>query len=153
MKKKGVSPLIATVLLIGFAISIAAVAAIWSVDYLKQQSQKEDLRIGAESICATGVEISVKSAKCVAGKINDFVIKNGGSEKIVGFTVRIEGDKGIEVVTAPNAINQNEQKSIIPEPSYSVSKVGAVESLEVIPIIKNENFTQRCTEMAIKTEC
>ena len=62
-KKRGISPLIASVLLIGFTIAIVAMIFIWWGDFVKQKTINEGLKNDAERACMNEVEIDVKSAK------------------------------------------------------------------------------------------
>ncbi len=58
LNKKGISPLIATVLLIGFVIMMAILIWFWWNKVLKEQARKIGETSTAEWICANEVEFS-----------------------------------------------------------------------------------------------
>ncbi len=50
--KKGISPLIATVLLIGFAVALAAVVIKWGLDFIKNKADATESPTQNKIICA-----------------------------------------------------------------------------------------------------
>ena len=83
MNKKGISPLIATVLIIGFVIVLAALVMQWGGDLFKnvqdETSKTSDFKITCSSKL-TGLEVSIKDGKVVVDNKND--------QDIAGFKVR-----------------------------------------------------------------
>ena len=112
-KKRGISPLIASVLLIGFTIAIVAMIFIWWGDFVKQKTIKEGLKNEAERACMDEVDIDVKSAKETANGL-EFIINNRGSEKIVAFRFRIDddSDSGVSTVFVQDEIGAVSQGTV-----------------------------------------
>lgn len=81
MKKRGISPLIATILLIGFAIAIAAVVFTWGRGYVTETAEKEGSLSQAQLEC-NQVEIEINE---------DNTITNIGSRAIDGLIIRKDG--------------------------------------------------------------
>ncbi len=78
--KKAISPLIATVLLIGFVVAIGAVVMIWGKGFITERAQKEGALSQAQLDCNL-VEIDLEG---------DYII-NVGSITIGGFIIRGNG--------------------------------------------------------------
>ena len=101
-KKRGISPLIASVLLIGFVIAVAAMLFIWWGDFVKQKAIKEGLQNDAQRDCMSYVDIDVKSAEISTDGVElIFVINNKGSKSLTGFRFRIDDSGEVKTITAP----------------------------------------------------
>lgn len=79
--KKGISPLIATVLLIGLVVSVAVVVMTWGRGFVKERAEKEGALSQAQLEC-NQIEIEVG---------NDYSVTNIGSIDIDGFIIRSSG--------------------------------------------------------------
>jgi len=96
--KKGISPLIATVLLIGFAVALAAVVMTWGLDFIKQTEQKTEEQTTHTLICASELSFEISDAECydsnaeTGGSIS---IDNRGQIDIVSLIIRIHNDLGV----------------------------------------------------------
>lgn len=78
MKKRGISPLIASILLIGFAIAVAVIVFTWGKGYVTETAEKEGSLSQAQLEC-NQVEIEITEE----GKV-----MNTGGVEIKGFLVR-----------------------------------------------------------------
>jgi len=98
--KKGISPLIATVLIIGFTIALAAIIITWGVGFVTQQTVQtgEQTQATLDLVQNAGVKI-----KGVIYNDNDpqsepdnftFTIENTGSIELDGFLIRAYDDNG-----------------------------------------------------------
>ena len=89
MKKKGISPLIATVLIIGFVIVLAALVMQWGGGLFKSVQEEtgktSDLKITCSS-GLTGLEISVDETAVT--------IDNKNNQALEGFMIRGYNDDG-----------------------------------------------------------
>ena len=101
MKKKGISPLIATVLLIGFTIVLAAAIMLWWVGTTKEFIDKEGATQAAQMRCATSTVLDIVS--CSGGNV---VIKNIGTETVTAVIVR-SGSSAFEPITEEHVIIDN----------------------------------------------
>ncbi len=95
-RKRGISPLIATVLLIGFTVAIAAIVIFWSRNFVKEKAEKEGA-LSEKKLKCENVEIDIKSID----KLNkNIVIENKGNEDIDGFILRVvSGGVGSDKIT------------------------------------------------------
>ena len=98
MKKRGISPLIATVLLIGFAIVLAALVFRWGGEFFKGQTEE-----GTKDIETVGplmgVRVSLEEVKIFDDIYNrpKILVKNDGKTSLDGFVVRIYGENEISI--------------------------------------------------------
>lgn len=76
--KKGISPLIATVLLIGFVVAVAAIVMVWGKGFIKERAEKEGALSQAQLECNL-IEIEIDE---------NYEVTNIGSKTIGGFIVR-----------------------------------------------------------------
>jgi flagellin-like protein len=128
--KKGVSPLIATVLLIAFAVALGAVVMNWG----KTQIQ-ENINTGAE---CNDVQFSWfmrggKPVLCYSPVALEITVQNGPLIEVDGIKMIVDGSKDIytaETITA-DRIGKAEAKKI--KAGYDVSKYGEPRVIKLFP--------------------
>lgn len=91
--KKGISPLIATVLLIGFTIIIIALVIFWSQTFVRETAEKEGELSALKLQCEQQVDINIMSASQSGGNLL-IEVENTGLTEIKGFQFRIINNKG-----------------------------------------------------------
>ncbi len=91
MQKKGISPLIATVLLIGFSVALAAVVITWGLDYVKGTTADVGQKTEEALKCATQLDFEITNMDCVAGTVT---IQNNGVLDITNITFRLVAGAG-----------------------------------------------------------
>ena len=150
-KKKGVSPIIATVLLISFAVALGAVVMNWG--------RNIDI-ISPDDKCA-GVGLTVRKTNyevCFGGSGSEayinFIIDNTGSVEISGLGIWIVGTKGTDFHDF-NRLNIKKgelldikDKSI----SYDFNKYGNIKHVQFIPKIIVEDSLDICPKNTIKAD-
>lgn len=87
LKKKGISPLIATVLIIGFTVALAAIIITWSTGFTKRMQTQTEETANIQVLCATDVIFDLKSV-CATADSYKVVIQNDGQEDITAWIVR-----------------------------------------------------------------
>lgn len=88
-RKKGISPLIATVLVIGFTVALAAIIMTWGTTFSKSMQQGSEEQANLQMVCAQDVQYTLSSA-CYES-VTDVVrltVKNDGSIDLVNMTAR-----------------------------------------------------------------
>lgn len=95
MFKKGISPLIATVLVIGFTVALAAVILTWGTSFTKSIAKGTEETTEIQLACAQDVQFDVKAA-CYDDPVNGgtggvrFIVENNGNRDIINFTARFK---------------------------------------------------------------
>ena len=150
--KKGVSPLIATVLLIAFAVALGSVVMNWGLN----------LNLGKSTDLCRNVEIKIRNIEAAEvcfggfgpnGYIN-FIIDNTGAIDISGLTIWIVGDKNTRLFDIDNimlkksSLYDKKDKEV----SYDFTKFGNIKQVQFIPKIMPEQSTEICPKNAIKAE-
>ena len=150
--KKSVSPLIATILLIAFAVALGSVVMNWGLN----------LNLGKSSDKCRSVEIKIRNIDVAEvcfggfgtkGYIN-FIIDNTGPMDISGLAIWIIGDKGTRLFDLDNilikkdSLYDKKDKEVV----YDFSTFGNIKQVQFIPKIKTEQTTEICPKNAIKAE-
>ncbi|MBR9676511.1 hypothetical protein GOV04_00025 [Candidatus Woesearchaeota archaeon] len=113
MNKKGVSPLIATVLLIAFAVALGAIVMNWGRTYVEEQTDNAQELSDQKTTCSFDVnikilEISNQKKLCynsTAGTL-DLTVDNRGRKTIESFEVLVyNSTEDIAVVQVNQSIN------------------------------------------------
>ncbi len=124
--KKGVSPLIASVLLIGFAIMTAIIV----ITYSNQQTL--NLQKSTENIISSSIPINfeIKQATSIDLQKIKLLVQSNSQTPINSFIIRLYGDKGTQS-TNINGVNPLETSFI--ETTYNYNLVGNINKVELIP--------------------
>lgn len=150
--KRGVSPLIATVLLISFAVALGSVVLTWGTNLDISKSK---------DICSE-VSIKIRDMEnievCYSGSGKDayinFVIDNDGNADIEGLGIWIVGEKGIQLSDLDNL--QIKKKQILDykekAATYDFNTYGNIKQVQFIPKVKSENGVDICPRNSVKAE-
>jgi flagellin-like protein len=151
-RKRGVSPLIATVLLISFAVALGAVVMNWG----------RSLPIAKPGDKCGGVSIIIRNINdaevCYSGAgqnayIN-FIIDNDGSIDIEGLGIWIVGEKGTKLLDFDDfSIKKGNLLDIKDNSvSYDFGNYGKIKHVQFIPKIKVDNSIDICPRNSVKAE-
>lgn len=106
MKKKGISPLIATVLIIGFTIVLAALVIQWGGQLVDRIKGETEVTSDVNLICSAGLsQLSISGdVKQGVGDLITVRIDNSNDQEIAHFLFRItESNDDITVVDSETA--------------------------------------------------
>ncbi len=87
-KKKGISPLIATVLVIGFTVALAAIIMTWGTTFGKSMQKSSEEQANLQMICAQDVQYTLSAACAVDADTVRLTIKNDGSIDLKNLNAR-----------------------------------------------------------------
>ena len=149
--KKGVSPLIATILLIAFAVALGSVIMNWGLN----------LNLGKPADKCDNVAIKIRnidnSEVCYGGSgkggyIN-FVLDNTGSVDISGITILAIGEKGTMLFELQKTIKigslfDKKDREI----SYDFDAYGSIKQVQFIPKVTANQETDVCTKSLAEAE-
>jgi flagellin-like protein len=122
--KKGISPLIATVLLIGFSVALAAVVMTWGLDYVKN-TQKNVGDKTEQFLQCSDLNFEISGVDCAGDRIT---IQNNANVDIANVTLRLyAGDDLIPISGDGIPAFGNTHYTA---PTAGVSKVEAMVSLQ-----------------------
>lgn len=150
--KKGVSPLIATILLIAFAVALGSVVMNWGLS----------LNLGESADKCRDVEIKIRnvgiSEVCYGGSgpngYVNFIIDNAGTIDVNGLAVWIVGEKGTRLFDLENiqikkgSLYDKKDKDV----NYDFITYGDIKQVQFIPKIKAGQTTEICPKNSVKVE-
>ena len=142
--KKGVSPLIATILLIAFAVALGSVVMNWglNLDLVKSGDKCRNLEIKIRNIDGNQVCFGGFGQN---GYIN-FILDNAGVTDVSGLTILIYGEKGTKLFELNNilikkgSLYDKKDKEVI----YDFSTFGKIKRVEFQPKIKDGSEIEVC---------
>jgi flagellin-like protein len=149
-KKRGVSPLIATVLLISFAVALGSVVLNWgrNLDIAKPGDLCSEVSIQIRNIGDAEV--------CYSGNgkntyIN-FIIDNPGKTDIRGLGIWITGQKGTKLLDFDNMPVKSGQLLSIKDKSvvYDLDTYGIIKNIQFFPKILGTDSLELCARNSIK---
>ena len=150
--KKGVSPLIATILLIAFAVALGSVVLNWGLNL--------NLGKSADKCGNAAIKIrEISSAEVCYGGFGtngyvNFIIDNVGGIDISGLTLLIIGDKGTRLFDLDNimikkgSLYDKKDKEV----SYDFSRFGDIKKVQFIPKIKSDKSTDVCPKNSAQAD-
>ena len=151
--KRGISPLIATVLLIGFTIALAAIIFSWISSFTEERAGKTAEIVKSEVSCATSIEVGVEKA-CVDSTGIHFIFENRENNDINGFVVRLEStkDSDVDVIEVDQKLGALEVINVDLVPQ----NLAIPESALIVPKLSIDGKVALCQEKAIEvfiTQC
>lgn len=127
--KRGISPLIATVLLIGFVVALIMLVMLWGKNYVEELAAKRGALAQKQNECQN-VAVGVKSAQ-FQGTVATLVIENQKDIDIDKFVFRGMIGENSQVVENYNKLGGLEVSQ------YEVDfGTGNIEKVDIIPSLK-----------------
>lgn len=140
--KRGISPLIATILLIGFTVALAAIIFSWGNTFIRGTKESTESMVQKEISCSKDVRLDIKDAELLGDKLK-LKIENAGKEDIENFRVRVHGSDGVDSVETFSGLASLEIQNI--EVEFNPDNVGAINEVEVLPAIKSNEHSVVCS--------
>ncbi len=151
MKKRGVSPLVATVILVAIVIIIALLLWFWYNNFLEEQRSKAQVELTQE--CVQNTELQVRSASCIEN-LGTYTIaldlSNTGSSKITSFIFSID--------SYSDSVSRGSGKILDPGTSLdytlqtnSTELDGAPQEVKIIPVVSKGNHKKNCEDQTAFT--
>jgi flagellin-like protein len=147
MNEKGVSPLVATVMLVTIVVVISFLVFWWYGEYIGESLQKSE--ITAEQACLNDISFSLSDPGClenttvVGEKIIYFDVENNGNFGINSFKAKVDGAVGVEFVTIPQSVDQSVETKL--SFTMDTTLVGTDLVIEITPMAKAGGVTKYCT--------
>lgn len=147
--KKGVSPLIATILLIAFAVALGSVIMNWGLN----------LNLGKAGDVCSSVAVKIRNIDnfevCYGGSGKDgyinFVLDNVGAADLGGLTILIIGEKGTKLFELQKSIKKGslfDKKD--DEIGYDFSTYGNIRQVQFIPKALGSQETSVCAKNTVE---
>ena len=148
--KRGVSPLIATVLLISFAVALGSVVLNWgrNLDIAKPDDACSGVAIKMRNIA----DVEVCYAGSGSGTYINFVIDNMGNVDVTGLGIWVTGEKGTKLLDLNNISIKKGQlldlkdKSIV----YDSNTYGSIKNIQFFPKVMGIDALEICSKNSVK---
>jgi flagellin-like protein len=115
MKKKGISPLIATVLLIGFAVALAAVVMTWGLDFVRETAETTKEQTQNTLVCASDLSFAISDVQPGPTEFS-ITVDNRGQIDIVSIIFRVYTDTGVITIDSDDGTLDNDlTKNAVPK--------------------------------------
>ncbi len=147
--KRGVSPLIATILLIAFAVALGSVIMNWGLS-LSINSDDPCQKVALDLREFNGAEACYGN-RGEQGYIN-FIIENQGSIDVSGVSLWLTGQKKSELIDLDSLpISKRESiEKVSNDVVFSFNTVGNLDQVQFIPKISTNGKMQACTRQAVQ---
>ncbi len=150
MGKKGISPLIATVMLVAVVIVLAFLVFWWYGEYIEENLQKSE--ITAEQACLNDVSMRINEPGCLENatatgdKVVYFNVENNGDIKLYAFKANVDGNIDTTFVTVPQSVDQSVESKL----SFVIdtTTIGTDLEITITPMVKAGGATKYCTDKA-----
>lgn len=136
--KSGVTPLVATVLLVFFSIVLGLIVMKWGEEYVSEQAGfvqgSAEVLVGCSAVGLQAILIGGERQLCVRNGALDVVLENGPDVVVDDVQVSVFGTTGVLIL-----------KSILEKPlpranalmlSFAVQQVGRVRQVKFIPQVR-----------------
>ncbi|MFH0752124.1 MAG: archaellin/type IV pilin N-terminal domain-containing protein, partial [archaeon] len=140
MDKRGISPLIATVLIIGFTVALGAIIFLWASGFVDDVKEGTTATSEKSSSCAV-TNLKLEGIEQTAPNKLKFLLENIGQSDVDSVIVRITGDKGVASVTKPGVSSAGKKAF---QADFDPAVVGVITGVEVIPNIKVGGKSASC---------
>lgn len=153
--KRGISPLIATVLIIGFTIVLAALVITWGTNLFKTTVEQTETESKFSLACTTGLKLDVVNRMLSSdGTTFDLTLRNNNQDRsISNFTVVLNFDSGeseIGQITSDTP-DDIELKFPVPKrymvklvPGSTITDLRTLEDVDLYPIFVIEGDERAC---------
>jgi len=146
MDKRGISPLIATVLIIGFTVALAAVIMTWGQSFSRGIQEQTEETSTQQITCAQDVMFDIKNVcETTTDGTYKITIANNGNKKIDSFRVRYY-ESADDVIPQDVTFGGDGIDSFGIESDNTVaSGQSDVVKIEVMPVITIESKQVTCS--------
>ena len=139
IKKKGISPLIATILIIGFTVALAAVIMTWGQSFTKSITKGTESTTNEQLACANDVKFNIGdacSSESAPGADDEIqvTIGNDGNKQLESLAVRFfTAANDVQVVTVNTPLAAFAIRTDI---LGGLNLASGIKKVEVIPVVK-----------------
>jgi flagellin-like protein len=155
MSKKGISPLVATVLLVAFSIALGALVMSWGQEYIEQKAEfvkgVREVKSGCDLVDLKIIKIENIPQVCIKEKNKIQVwFDNGAHIDIFNINAKIIGTEGVsstENILKTSLMRLNAIKS-----EFFFEDVGEVKQIQFIPKVYLVDKAYFCPESILTIE-
>lgn len=152
--RRGVSPLVATILLVAFSVGLGALVMSWGEDYIEQRAEfaqgVEEVKIGCDAVELSLINIGGTPQICRAGNTIEVWLDNGPNIDLYNIHARIAGTANVYV--DEEMLDQPLPRENAVKASIQHAPVGNILQVKLTPKIYSGNEVITCTNKALLIE-
>lgn len=139
MNKRGISPIISTVLLICMVVLIAVVILAWSGTFTRGLLKHADETSEKMTACESQTNLDIRSA-CTRDDTITVMVESLGSKKVTGLIIRVLGTSGGYQKDVETEMNVADLKR------FDIEKqdVGTISKIEILPKVDIQGKIEIC---------
>jgi flagellin-like protein len=147
--KKGVSPIVATVLLVAIVIIIAILLWFWYNQFINEQRQKAEADL---SRMCTEAEIQIRELTCEDMVASDGIyrltmnIANTGMSRVTKLIINSRSLEASQTDEIAKVIHEGTSADITID--VDATAVTTIKSIQVVPGVSINEYLKSCTEQA-----
>ena len=153
--RKGITPLVATVLLVAFSVGLGALVMSWGEEYVKEHAGFAQGTAEVKSECDSAqVELMIIEGKrqaCATSSAVNLWIDNGPNIDLYNIHARVAGENGVKVVEeifSGSLAKSNSVKAVIP---YDAS-IAPILQVRLTPRVWTGRDVVMCPQKQIDVE-
>ena len=153
--RRGITPLVATVLLVAFSVGLGALVMSWGEDYIEQKAEfvqgTGEVKSACDSVSLDLIKVGGRAQACMNSKGIELWIDNGPDADLSNIQARIAGSRGIDVqpdVLLSPLVKSNSVRIVVPVKS----EVGKVLQLKLTPKVWSGTKESVCATAAVTVE-
>jgi flagellin-like protein len=155
MNKRGVSPLIATIMLIVFSVALGAVVVSYGESFVEEQAEfvqgVPEVSAGlCDALELNFVTVGGTPRICAGDNQIQLAIDNGPEVTIDGVQARIAGTMDIQL--EPNILSTPLERASSLQTTFEHMRVGQVLQVRLTPFVLEDGKQTFCTDKAIVVE-
>lgn len=151
MQRKGITPLIATVMIVGFSVVVAALLINWSDIFVEDIRDEAGTSLSLEVVCSQDIDFKL-SEVCIMNNRLHFILANDGFVELSDISVKVTGTNGeiknIKFDNIPPYTMKRFISKTFDEIFSSQSTAVAVSLIEVTPSVFIGDESRVCTDIS-----
>ncbi len=152
MNKRGISPLIATILLIALSVGMGVAVMSWGEEYIEAKAEfvqgVQETVTSCDLVSFNIIKIGGVDQLCVADGVVKGLIDNGPDTNIAEIHARIVSDAGVGVIE--NVLDRPLQRGSAAQVEFSAA--GAISQVKFTPKVIIAGKTVVCSKQALVVE-
>lgn len=156
MNKRGVTPLVATLMLISFSIGLGAIVMSWGQHYIEEKAEfitaAQVMPLGCDPVSVSLITLAGARQICLAPLTRTIkaFIENGPDATIDNLKARVVGSDGIDEIEP--VLQSTLARAGSGTATFLYKQVGSVKQVKMIPYVTVEGKKQYCDKRSIVVE-
>lgn len=155
MNSKGITPLVATILLVAFSVGLGALVMSWGENYIEEKATfvqgTAEVKSGCDAAQINIISIAGQQQACISQQGLQLWIDNGPDVELYNIHARLAGSNGvqsIEEILEEPLLRSNAAKVTVPVDA----SVGQLLQAKLTPMYWTGNGIASCSQSAITIE-